>query len=163
MAPAMSKWFRSYGFAEVAPNLFVGAYPLDDEDVRALEFYGIKRVLNLAQNAEYPAGRREEVAHLLGYVGIEEQRLQLPDYGNLPPDMLEEAVRTVNGWLGQGLPTYLHCRAGWQRSAAVAAGVLALREGLDIDAALEAVRHRKPSADPLPHQRDDLHRGWGSR
>src|SRR5207248_2493797 len=59
--------------------------------------------------------------------------------------------------------TYLHCRAGWQRSAAVAAGVVALRDGLDIDEALDFVRRRKPSADPLPHQREDLRRWWLGR
>src|SRR5205814_7479389 len=45
----------------------------------------------------------------------------------------------------------------------VAAGVLALRDGLDIDEALAYVRRRKPSADPLPHQRQDLHRWWDDR
>jgi hypothetical protein len=159
----MSKWFRSYGFAEVAPGLFVGAYPLDDEDVRALEFYGIKRVLNLVEDIEYTPGTRSDLGHLFDYAGIEERRLSLTDFGDLPAPAIEEAVRIVNGWLDEGLATYLHCRAGWQRSAAVAAGVIAVREGLDIDAALETVHRRKPSANPLPHQREDLHRWWDSR
>jgi protein-tyrosine phosphatase len=159
----VSKWFRSYGFAEVGPCLFVGAYPLDDEDVLALEFYGIKRVLNLVEDTEYTPGTRSDLGLLFDYAGIEEHRLSLTDFGNLPAQAIEEAVRIVNGWLDQDLPTYLHCRAGWQRSAALAAGVIAVREGLDIDAALEAVHQRKPSANPLPHQREDLHRWWSSR
>ena len=64
---------------------------------------------------------------------------------------------------GRHLRIYVHCRAGWQRSAAVAAGVVALRRGIDIDAAVRYVQARKPSADPLPHQRDDLHRWWKAR
>ncbi len=35
--------------------------------------------------------------------------------------------------------------------------------GIDIDEALDAVRLRKPSADPLPHQREDLRRWWEGR
>jgi predicted protein tyrosine phosphatase len=57
----------------------------------------------------------------------------------------------------------VHCRAGWQRSAAVAAGVVAIREGLEIDDALAAVKQRKPSAHPLPHQIRDLRAWWEGR
>jgi hypothetical protein len=45
----------------------------------------------------------------------------------------------------------------------VAAGVVALRDGLDIEEALAFVQRRKPSADPLPHQREDLRRWWDER
>ena len=48
-------------------------------------------------------------------------------------------MQEVGRWLDAGERTYLHCRAGWQRSAAVAAGVVAVRAGIDIDEAL-AVR-----------------------
>jgi hypothetical protein len=44
-----------------------------------------------------------------------------------------------------------------------AAAVLALRDGLDIDDAIEVVCAHKPSADPLPHQREDLRRWWETR
>ena len=69
----------------------------------------------------------------------------------------------MNAWLDEGARTYLHCRAGWQRSAAVAAGVVAVRTGREIEAALDYVQRRKPSADPLPHQREDLRRWWAGR
>ena len=58
---------------------------------------------------------------------------------------------------------YLHCRAGWQRSATVAAAVIALREDLSLPQALAALRQRKPTAEPLPHQRADLLRWWRAR
>jgi hypothetical protein len=45
----------------------------------------------------------------------------------------------------------------------VAAGVVAVRTGREIEAALDYVQRRKPSADPLPHQREDLRRWWTSR
>ena len=159
----MSRWFRSYGFADVLDELLVGAYPLDQDDVDALARMGIRRVLNLAEDDEYRPGDRVVVERALSDAGIDEQRLRLTDYGSLPPETLEAAVQQVNAWLDDGARTYLHCRAGWQRSAAVAAGVVAVRSGVDIDEALARVRERKPSADPLPHQREDLRRWWDGR
>ena len=38
----------------------------------------------------------------------------------------------------------------------MAAGVIALREGLPIEEALGVLRERKPTAEPLGHQRADL-------
>ena len=159
----MSRWFRSYGFAGVFDDLIVGAYPLDQDDVDTLAHMGIDRVLNLTEDGEYRPGDREAVEHALAGAGIAESRLPLTDYGGLPPGELEAAVCAVDSWLDEGERTYLHCRAGWQRSAAVAAGVVAIRSGIDIDEALDYVRRRKPSADPLPHQRADLRRWWESR
>jgi protein-tyrosine phosphatase len=72
--------------------------------------------------------------------------------------MIERAVQEVLEWLAEGKRTYLHCRAGWQRSAALAAAVVAIHEDVDIDEALAFVQSRKPTADPLPHQREDLRR-----
>ena len=159
----MSQWFRSYGFAEVFDGLVVGAYPLDEDDVAALARVGIRRVLNLTEDIEYRPGDSVAVAAALAASGIEERRLSLPDYGGLPEPALEEAVRDLNQWLDEGARVYLHCRAGWQRSAAVAAAVLAVRQGVDIDEALARVQARKPTADPLPHQREDLRRWWSAR
>jgi protein-tyrosine phosphatase len=159
----VSSWFRTYGFADVLDGLLVGAYPLDEEDVRTLSLMRVERVINLVEDEEYGHGEREQVERALAHAEIEEQRERLTDYGGLSAEELETTVREVNGWLDQGVRTYLHCRAGWQRSAAVAAGVVAIREGLEIDDALAYVQARKPSADPLPHQREDLRRWWQTR
>jgi protein-tyrosine phosphatase len=153
----------TYGFAEVYDGLVAGAYPTDGRDVAMLERMGIERVLNLAEDREYRPGERETVE--TGYLGagIEERRRSLEDYGNLPGGALDRAIDDVNGWLDEGRRVYVHCRAGWQRSAAVAAAVIAVRDGIDIDEALERVQERKPSAAPLPHQREDLRRWWEAR
>ncbi|PZS08297.1 MAG: hypothetical protein DLM64_12915 [Solirubrobacterales bacterium] len=159
----MSTWFRTYGFADVLDGLLIGAYPLDAEDVAMLEWVGVQRILNLVEDREYDFAQRGVIESALADAGIQECRLALTDYGGLSPDELEAAVQAVLAWLEEGLRTYVHCRAGWQRSAAVAAGVIALRDGIDIDDALAAVQRRKPSADPLPHQREDLRRWWEGR
>ena len=160
----MSRWFRRYGFAEVDDRLVAGAYPLDADDVDVLASISVNHVLNLARDDEYRPGQHEAVAAAYAAAGIGEQRLGVTDYGHLPPELLEAAVTSIVGWLEQPSgTTYVHCRAGWQRSAAVAAGVVAIREGLEIADALDAVRRRKPSADPLPHQVRDLHAWWDAR
>ncbi len=159
----MSKWFRTYGFADVLDELIVGAYPLDASDVGMLSAIGIRRILNLAEDQEYRRGERQAVTEALARAGIEEHRLSLLDFGGLPAPAIESAVQDVSRWLDEGARTYVHCRAGWQRSAAVAAAVVAVRKGIDIDEALIHVQARKPSADPLPHQREDLRRWWQER
>jgi protein-tyrosine phosphatase len=159
----VSDWFQTYGFAEVHEGLLIGAYPLDEQDVRLLSAMTVRRVLNLVEDDEYAPGRRELVAHSLSAARIEEHRLSLTDYGRLPPAQLELAVATVVSWMDQGLLTYVHCRAGWQRSAAVAAGAVAVYDGVEIDEALTYVQHRKPSAAPLPHQLEDLAAWWQAR
>jgi protein-tyrosine phosphatase len=160
----MSRWFLSFGFAEVYDGLTVGAYPLDAADVELLSSLSITHVLNLARDTEYAPGKHEPVRAALDAAGIEEWRLDLVDHGDLPPDALEEAVTAVVAWLEQADGSvYLHCRAGRQRSAAVAAGVVAIREGLTIDEALAFVKRRKPTAEPLAHQVRDLHAWWDAR
>ncbi|MDQ6605244.1 MAG: dual specificity protein phosphatase family protein [Actinomycetota bacterium] len=159
----MSTWFRTYGFAEILDELMIGAYPTDSDDIAMLDWLGVKRILNLVEDEEYRPGERAVVDGALRAAGIEEQRISLTDYAGLPAEELETAVSTVTGWLDDGARTYVHCRAGWQRSAAVAAGVVAVRKGLDIEDALAFVKRAKPSADPLEHQREDLQRWWDER
>jgi predicted protein tyrosine phosphatase len=161
----MSQWFSTYGLAEVHPGLIVGAYPLDAADVETLARLDVGRVLNLVEDAEYIGGppTREAVQRALQAHAIAETRLQLIDFGALPADQLERAVTTLVSWMDDqpapdqpGTRIYVHCRAGWQRSAAVAAGAVAVYRGIDIQEALRDLQARKPTADPLPHQRRDL-------
>ncbi len=159
----MSRWFRSYGFGEVGDRLLIGAYPLDTEDVTMLSRLHVSRVLNLVEDEEYPDGARQVAAAALEEAAIAEERLPMPDYGGLPASVIEHVVGTVSDWLDEDQCVYMHCRAGWQRSAALAAAVLATRGGLGVEEAMAHVRARKPSAEPLPHQREDLERWWQSR
>jgi protein-tyrosine phosphatase len=159
----MSGWFEHFGFAEVADDLLIGAYPQDGDDVAALREAGVTRVLNLVQDLEYEAGGRDACVLALAGAGIEEHRIELIDYGNLLPGDIELATRTALRWLDEGERVYVHCRAGMQRSATVAAALVMLRDGLALPDALESIRARKPNANPLSHQRQDLVRWWDRR
>jgi hypothetical protein len=160
---AVSSWFRTYGYASVYDRLIVGALPLDESDVRMLAALGVSRVLNLVEDGEYGRGERRKVERALAKEGIDETRLSTEDYGGLTPELLEQGTAQVNQWLDDREVVYLHCRAGWQRSAAVAAGAIAIRDGIDLETALTRLQNLKSTADPLPHQREDLQRWFDAR
>ena len=159
----MSEWFRRFGYAPVARGLLTGAYPADEADVDALAREGVQEIVNLCEDAEYHPGARAALEEALAAEGIGERRIELVDYGALPEEALGRAVAEVMDRLEAGRRVYLHCRAGWQRSAAVAAAVIALREDLEIGDALDVLRERKPTAAPLEHQRADLLAWWAAR
>ncbi len=77
----VSNWFRTYGFGQILPDLLIGAYPTDDSDVGMLEWIGVRRVFNLVEDSEYRKGERASVVKALAAAGIEEDRLELTDYG----------------------------------------------------------------------------------
>lgn len=160
---AVSDWFERFGRAEVADGLVIGAYPLDYDDVAALMAEGVTSVVNLCEDGEYEPGERDVLSAALAAGAISETRIPSLDHGNLLPGALEMASSAVLEHLNSGDRVYLHCRAGWQRSAAVGAAALARRDDLDVDEALGAIKSRKPSCDPLPHQIEDLRRWWRAR
>lgn len=159
----MSEWFERFGYAPVARGLLTGAYPADDADVAALAQAGVQEIVNLCEDAEYPPGTRAALEDALVAAGIDERRVELVDYGALPQPELGRAVSEVMSALDEGRRVYLHCRAGWQRSAAVAGAVIALREDLEIEEALDVLRERRPMAAPLEHQRADLLAWWAAQ
>lgn len=159
----MSGWFREYGWGAVAPALFTGSYPQDARDVEALAAAGITTVVNLCRDGEYRPGARAAVGAAYAAAGIVEYRLPSEDYGGLAPELLERGAALVGAALDAGATVYVHCRAGWQRSASVAAAALVVRDGIDVPAALAAIRRRRPDARPLPHQVEDLLRWQAGR
>jgi len=159
----MSEWFSQFGFAQIADGLLSGAYPLDAADVSQLAAEQVDIAFNLCEDVEYDTGQREAVQEALGQTGINERRLPIPDHGPLSPEWLDRAVDDVMLELDAGRRVYLHCRAGWQRSAAVAAAVIARREDIELHRALALLRERRPAAEPLPHQLTDLIEWWVER
>ncbi len=160
---AVSAWFAHYGYGSVGDGLFMGAYPQDADDVATIAGLGVTRVFNLVQDVEYEGDGRAACVAALAEAGMREERVELIDFGNLLPGHIERAATTVRSWLGEGETVYLHCRAGMQRSATVAAAIVALDEGLEPAEALAVVRARNPRANPLVHQRQDLERWWSAR
>lgn len=159
--PIMSRWFREYGWGPVAPALATGSYPQDGADDEVLRAAGITAVVSLCRDRGTGRGRGPWWWRRTRLPGIVEHRLPSEDYGGLRPELLERGAVLVGAALDAGATVYVHCRAGWQRSAAVAAAALVVRDGVDVPAALEAIRRSRPEAAPLPHQVADLS-GWAA-
>jgi atypical dual specificity phosphatase len=159
----VSDWFTRFGFAQVGDGLLIGAYPLDAADIALLAEKGTEVVYNLCEDVEYEEDLRERIVDALADAGLQERRLPFQDYGDLSAQALDRAVDEVLHELDAGRTVYVHCRAGWQRSAAVAAGVIAVREGVPVEEALRMVRKRKPMAEPLDHQVADLFSWFAGR
>lgn len=159
----MPRLRRPNRFGEIAPRLWQGPMPLGERDVALLQQAGITRVLNLCEDAEYEPGERELLERAYDQAGITEARLPSLDHGNLLPGLVERAVRDVNGWREAGESVLVHCFAGQERSAAVAAAVVADETGDGPAAALRQVRKARRVARPLGHQVADLDRWWAAR
>ncbi len=159
----MSEWFEIYGFGAIDQQLLTGSQPGDAYDVAVLRDAGVTAVVNLCDEVEYPDGAREEVVAAYAAAGITEERFETEDYGHLLPGLLEKTSGALLELLDAGEVVYLHCRAGWQRSATVAAAAIARRGAMEPDAALGVVKTARPASEPLPHQLDDLWRWWYQR
>lgn len=159
----MSEWFESYGWGEVADGLLTGSYPQDARDVATLRAAGVTTVVNLCRDEEYRDGARAEVEQAYAEAGIVEHRLGSVDFGTVSAALLERGTELVGAALADGDVVYVHCRAGWQRSATLAAAALTVRDGVGPAAALAAIRARRPVACPLPHQEQDLVAWWNQR
>lgn len=160
----VSEWFDNYDFRVVDDGLVTGAQPSDAADVaRLVGEAGVTRVINLCEDVEYEDGERIEVEAAYAAAGVVEHRIHLIDFGHVTPEALDDGVATAVPWMESGETVYVHCRAGWQRSATVAAGVLAVHAGVEVDEALHRIQRRKPSAQPLHHQLEGLWAWWRGR
>lgn len=125
--------------------------------VDTLRTEGVQTVINLCEDREYWAGEREAIETAYAAAGIAEHRLGVPDGATIPPEVLDRAVAAT----ANGETTYVHCRGGRERSAAVAVALLATRSGIEIDEALTAAQAVWPTCRPLPWQLAGV-RAWAA-
>lgn len=118
----------------------------------------------MCEDEEYREGQRQAVEAAYRQTGIEEDRAcRVRDLGEHPLELLDSAVRLIDGANAAGRSVAVHCRGGIERSATVAAAVLIHRQGLSVDEALAQLRAIAPKAHPLAHQRAALERWAASR
>ena len=115
-------------FAELAPGLFVGAHP-EPEDPFEL---GATVVVCLASGTSVRSVPRDGV---LVHWPIED--------GPVPePETLRGVASLIAACLRSEAVVYVHCQAGMNRSALVAARVL-MEQGMRAELAIETVRERR--------------------
>lgn len=119
--------------ATVYENLTVGPY----EEFQSLPD-GTEALLNVAE--EHPLPDTDLPAHKVPVVDIQP----------IPPGQLEEAVRWIEGDIGDQ-HIYLFCNAGVGRFPSVAVAYLCCYRGFSFGEAVEHVARRKPDISTLPN------------
>ena len=77
-------------------------------------------------------------------------RFVFPDGPSHPYETFRAAALYVNDALEQGDSVVVHCQAGVSRSAGICGAVLAEREGVCWDTAIEMVAEARPRINPQP-------------
>jgi hypothetical protein len=127
-------------------RLAIGPMPQTPHHWLALQQQGVQSIFNCCEVEECPWLPPQEWL---------QRRFPLPDHRQ--PDamtrtMLDQAINAALDLYNTGLPLYLHCWAGMERSPLVAIGVLCRTESLNLFEALAQVRSQHPIAKPLiPH------------
>jgi ADP-ribosyl-[dinitrogen reductase] hydrolase len=151
------------GFRQLDHQVLHGRNPLTAKDVEALMEAGVTRVIDLREDHEW--GRtgkfgREAVA-ALDWCGIERLTVPIVDGDAPSTDQLDRTWQLLEEAPEDGR-TYVHCRAGIERTGAVLAAYLARRDGLSLDEVLANLSASDAGLHPLPFQVEAV-RHWLAR
>lgn len=118
----------------VTPQIAIGSRA-DAEDPAVLSAHGIDALLSLTQVAR-PTGVLRQLA------------LDVKDREVLASDVIDDAVAFLKDQVENGRRILVHCEMGISRSPALVACYLHEGLGMDLDAAIDHVRSRRPVAEP---------------
>ena len=135
-------------------RIAAGRNPLSVRDVASLRASGITHVLDLREEAEWTLPRfGGQAIDAMARLGIQRMHLPVKDMGAPDALDLDRAVAWIEKALAQGnARVFLHCRAGMERTAAVAIAFWVAREGISYDAAFRNLRGKRAIFQPLPAQ-----------
>lgn len=143
-------------------ELLYGRNPLTAKDVETLIAAGVTRVLDLREDHEWEkTGRhgREAVA-ALDWCNVERESVPVVD-GNAPSyEQLDHTWQILSEAPADGA-TYIHCRAGIERTGSVIAAFLARRDGRSFDDTLRHLSESNAGLHPLPYQAEIVRRWLG--
>ncbi|HYX85898.1 MAG TPA: sulfur transferase domain-containing protein [Gaiellales bacterium] len=145
---------RRLDYARLSDTLLAGRMPVSTAHIDALAAEGVTAVINLCEDHEYWDDEREAVASACREHAIVERRLPVTDGATVPDAVLDRAVEAAAGGV-----TYVHCRGGRERSAAVAVAILAASAGTSVEEALTFACARRPAFRPLHWQLEGV-RAW---
>ncbi|GAA97156.1 uncharacterized protein L969DRAFT_42432 [Mixia osmundae IAM 14324] len=128
----------------LAGRLYLGPEPGTEEDVRALEQLGVRRILNLAlevvPKAELKMNTRfEQYHHILMRDFVEEQGVH---------EFLLRACFLISDANMHDAPIYCHCRAGKSRSVTAVLAYLIRSQKWTLKQAYKHVADRRPGISP---------------
>lgn len=145
----------AFGFDWLDDRLAAGRNPLSARDVSTLNQAGITHVLDLRETSEWiaPHFGLEAVEAMEG-AGITRLHLPIVDMDAPEPADFDAAWAWVEDASSDpDAVIYLHCRAGMERTAAIAGALAARRAAISFDEALAQLQGKRPIFQPLPPQR----------
>jgi ADP-ribosyl-[dinitrogen reductase] hydrolase len=138
---------------QAAPGVLYGRNPLTAGDVGDLQRAGVRKVLDLRENKEWDSDYlfgREAVA-ALSWSGIERVAVAIVD-GEAPSAEDLDFTWKLLSAADPGLPLYVHCRAGIERTGSVIGAFVARQRGISLHQALDRLAAEGCRLSPLPHQ-----------
>ncbi|RMG45621.1 MAG: hypothetical protein D6723_18220 [Acidobacteria bacterium] len=156
-------------YDQIFPELLIGSYPQDEEDVKRLRESGVTAVLNLQTDEDFDYLGVDWPALEAAYwkYGIQLRRVPIIDHDPIDlREKLPQAVRTLSQLLAADHTVYVHCTAGVGRSPAVVIAYLHWCRGWDLDRAVTSVKQHRPCSPSLEAIRgatEDLLRETGSK
>lgn len=145
---------RHFTCDEIAPGVFAGRAPIFRRDVWRLRALGITHILDLREDHEWdgPGRRGSSAIQEIDRLGLPRFSVAIRDMGTPSARHLDQAVAFIDAALHLGGKVYVHCRAGVQRTGAIAAAWYARQQGCTVDEAIELLRQRRPDLEPMVFQ-----------
>jgi ADP-ribosylglycohydrolase len=145
---------RHFTCDEIAPSVFAGRAPIFRRDVWRLRSLGITHILDLREDHEWdgPGRRGSSAIQEIDRLGLPRFQVAIKDMGTPSVRHLDQAVAFIDAALHLGGKVYVHCRAGVQRTGAIAAAWYAKQQGCSVDEAIELLRQRRPDLEPMVFQ-----------
>lgn len=130
-------------FDQIAPEIFVGAFPDSTEEVATLKEAGVTGVLNLQSDDdyEYLGVAWPAIERLYQEAGLEVRRVRIQDFDDTDlRNRLPAAVDVLDEMLRDGHTVYVHCTAGVNRAPSTVISYLLWVRGWTLQEALEHVQ-----------------------
>lgn len=135
----------AFAYYRVQDALLGGRNPLTAQDVRALAAEGVTHILDLREEHEWAGRGRFGNDALAAIQTLGLRRLHLAVRDTYPPsaaDMDAAFVFLRDALADPGARVYVHCRAGWGRTATILAAFLARTQGQDYDTMLAEMQEQ---------------------
>ena len=145
----------------ITDRIKAGRCPITADDVECLVADGITHVLDLRHPIEWLApGTGQEALNAIDARGLKRLNLATEDCSAPTLETLDAAVAFIDQLLEDpAARVYVHCRAGYERTATVLVAWHARRHGVDYRTALEAMQAKRPELEPLRTQ-EEVTREW---
>ena len=144
-----------FEFSSLSDRLLAGRAPLTRADVAALRERGVRRVLDLRERAEWSGPGQIGSAAIAALAEAGLDRLHIPVRDLSAPSAA--ALDACHDFLARSAAldgaTYVHCRGGRERTAAVLVAHLAWERGWSFTEALDELRGGRSELAPLAGQR----------